>query len=148
MRATPEQNKEAMIKLRLVMSNKKEAQHDPKIMARKVKEVMIPLAFEIFSLETISGRIPYFEGPKIALCVASRKRMIYDPILLWYAKAKTPKSIVTSSKILVAKIIFLLLNRSAKVPEEAEKNKKGSTKIAPVIANMLWLSSIPSNSMN
>ena len=45
----------------------KAAKNVPEIIAKKVRDVKIPLAFEIFSLGTISGIIPYLDGPKIAL---------------------------------------------------------------------------------
>ena len=66
----------AKMKWRFVISSRNEALKVPKIIARKVKDVMSPLALDIFSLATSSGRMPYFEGPKIALRVAIRKRTI------------------------------------------------------------------------
>ena len=41
---------ELMMKLRPVICIKKEAKKVPRIIAKKVREVIIPLAFEIFSV--------------------------------------------------------------------------------------------------
>ena len=60
----------------------KEAKNVPNIIAKKVNEVIRPFAFDIFSDDTSSGTIPYLEGPKIALCVASINRTAKDPHLL------------------------------------------------------------------
>jgi hypothetical protein len=56
-----------------------------------------------------------------------------------------PATMQANYKILFKTIILRLLNRSAKIPELAEKRRNGSTKIAPVVAKILWLFSIPSN---
>lgn len=64
---------EAIIKSLPVTSRINEARNVPKMMARKVKDVINPLAPEIFSTDTNSGNIPYLDGPKKALCAASKK---------------------------------------------------------------------------
>ncbi len=46
---------------------KSEDRKAPRIIARKVNVESSPLAFGISSEETISGTIPYFEGPNSAL---------------------------------------------------------------------------------
>src|ERR1700733_7583080 len=103
---------------------RKEAKNVPKIMAKKVKEVINPFALEIFSEETNSGTIPYLDGPNIALCVASKNKIVYEPHLLSNAKVQTASPMMMSSKIFVRTIMSRLLNRSAIVPEIAEKSKK------------------------
>ena len=64
----------AKMKCRLVISSKNEALKVPNIIAKKVNEVISPFALDILSVATSSGKIPYLEGPKIALSVAIRKR--------------------------------------------------------------------------
>ena len=66
---------EARMKLRSVTWMRKEAKNVPKIIAKNVNEVFNPFAREILSVETSSGTIPYLEGPKRALCVASKNNM-------------------------------------------------------------------------
>ncbi len=73
------QKRAANKKLRSVISRRNEAKKVPTIIARNVKEVISPLACEIFSVLTSSGIIPYLEGPKIALWVAKRNRVNHDP---------------------------------------------------------------------
>lgn len=118
-------------KLRPVASKRNALKKVPKIMAKKVKEVIIPLAKEIFSVLTNSGRIPYFEGPKTALCVAKKKRDAQAPIRLSNANAAIAPIMMSNSNNFVKTMIFRLLKRSAKIPEEAENRRKGRTKIAP-----------------
>jgi len=69
--------------------------------------------------------IPYLEGPKTALWSDIRKRIMYEPIFNSNKKAKRPSDIVTTSRILVAKMMLLLLYLSAKTPEGAEKRRNG-----------------------
>ena len=78
------ENNAAKMKCLFVMSKMKEAPKVPKMIAKKVKDVIKPLAFDILSVDTNSGRMPYFDGPKIALSVAIKNRTQYDPILLSY----------------------------------------------------------------
>ncbi len=61
------QKKEAKKKFLFVRAVIKAAKNVPMIIARNVKEVRIPFAFGIIFLGTISGMIPYLEGPKTAL---------------------------------------------------------------------------------
>ena len=68
------ENRAAKMKCLFVISNKKEALNVPRMIAKNVKEVIRPFALVIFSVETSSGRIPYFDGPNMALSVAIRKR--------------------------------------------------------------------------
>ena len=56
------------IKFLLVMSVIKEAKKVPKIVAKHVSDTRAPLALDTLSDGTISGIIPYLEGPNIALC--------------------------------------------------------------------------------
>lgn len=72
--ATIVQKMEAKKKSRPVISRTKDAKKVPKIIARKVKDVIKPLAPEILSAGTSSGKIPYFDGPKKALCAASKNK--------------------------------------------------------------------------
>lgn len=58
-------------------------------------------------------------------------------------KARVPVSITMSSRALVAITMFLLLWRSAKIPDCIENNKKGKTKTAPAKDVILLLYSAP-----
>ena len=69
------QNSDAIVKFLVVRSVTREAKKVPTMMAIYVNIAMILLALRTDFSGTISGIRPYFEGPKIALCVAMRKRV-------------------------------------------------------------------------
>ena len=115
----------AKTKCLFVISVIKAARNVPIITAKKVNATSTPLAFEIFAESTSSGRIPYFEGPKIALCIAIRKSREYTPVSDFRYMARRLAAIITSSAAFIETKIFLLLSLSAKIPEAEEKRGKG-----------------------
>ena len=52
----------------------------PKMIARNVVITMMPLARGRSSVRSISGRMPYFGGPKNALCVPIRNSTANSPV--------------------------------------------------------------------
>lgn len=78
--------------------------------------------------------MPYFDGPNRALWVAIRNSTAYSPVSLFRLKASTASKAMPSSLPFRAKMMRVLLSRSARDPANGEKSRKGITNSAPARA--------------
>ena len=99
--------------------------------AEKVPRPKMPLPHDNFFSGNSSGSIPYFVGPKIALCVLIRKMPASISGMLPSHRPSDATDMMPSSAHLTAIATLRLLNRSAKNPPAIENRTNGSANTAP-----------------
>ena len=94
----------------------------------------MPLPQERRSWGSSSGRTPYFEGPKIALCVPMRKTAASSSGRARSQSAAAANSMMATSAAFTPVMTAGLLKRSAIQPPSIEKSMNGAAKSAPTSA--------------
>ena len=93
---------------------------------------MIPLPHDNRFSGNNSGSNPYFDGPKNALWVESKKTTIISIVSDLKNKPIVARSIIRTSAYLVPTATLRLLKRVASCPANAENNIKGRAKTNPI----------------
>jgi len=108
----------------------------PARMAANVQSSNRPFPAARRSCGINSGRMPYFDGPKSALCAPIPHKTINGrmPPLGFSQSATVPALIRSTSTALIAMMTVRLLRRSAKVPPTNDNNISGKVKMMKVIA--------------
>ena len=92
----------------------------PVMAAEKVPRPKMPLPQDNFFSGNSSGNMPYFVGPKIALCVLIRKMPVSISGILTSHRPSVTTDMMPSSAHLTAMATLRLLKRSAKKPPAIE----------------------------
>ncbi len=86
----------------------------------------MPLPHDSFFSGSSSGNMPYFVGPKIALCVLIRKTPASISVTFSSQRPSKASDMMPISAHLMAMVTLRLLNRSAKKPPAMENRTNGN----------------------